>query len=224
MANYLATRIGHGQGKGMAMSEAQQVWEDHYGACERAWSGRVNVRLAEQVESMRPGRALDLGCGEGADAMWLAEHGWDVTAVDISQTALDRAAADTAARELSHRISFERHDLPESFPVGVFQLVSAQFLHSTVALDRAQLLRRAADAVASGGTLVIVDHGAQPPWASKLDDHHHAFPSGDEVVVSLNLVESQWDRIQIAAVEREAFGPAGQRAVVTDNVMVLRRR
>lgn len=206
------------------MSEAQQVWEEHYGACDRVWSGRVNVRLAEQVESMRPGRALDLGCGEGADALWLAEHGWDVTAVDISQTALERAAADATARELAHRISFQRHDLSESFPVGAFDLVSAQFLHSVVALDRAQLLRRGADAVASGGTLMIVDHGAPPPWGSKMDDHHHEFPSGDEVAASLNLIESQWDRVKIAATEREALGPAGQRAVVTDNVMVLRRR
>ena len=56
----------------MAISEAQQAWEEHYGERDRVWSGRVNVRLAELVEPMTPGRALDLGCGEGADAMWLA--------------------------------------------------------------------------------------------------------------------------------------------------------
>ncbi|CPR07108.1 methyltransferase [Mycobacterium bohemicum DSM 44277] len=208
----------------MAMSEAQQVWEAHYGERDRVWSGRVNVRLAELVESMTPGRALDLGCGEGADAIWLAEHGWRVTAVDISQTALDRAAADAAARGLADRIDFRRHDLDATFPDGVFELVSAQFLHSTVPLDRARLLRRAADAVAPGGTLMVVDHGAAPPWASKLDQHHHEFPTADEVVASLNLDESQWARVRVAAVERDALGPAGQRAVLTDNVMILRRR
>ncbi|ORU98274.1 SAM-dependent methyltransferase [Mycobacterium bohemicum] len=206
------------------MSEAQQVWEAHYGERDRVWSGRVNVRLAELVESMTPGRALDLGCGEGADAIWLAEHGWRVTAVDISQTALDRAAADAAARGLADRIDFRRHDLDATFPDGVFELVSAQFLHSTVPLDRARLLRRAADAVAPGGTLMVVDHGAAPPWASKLDQHHHEFPTADEVVASLNLDESQWARVRVAAVERDALGPAGQRAVLTDNVMILRRR
>jgi SAM-dependent methyltransferase len=208
----------------MAMSEAQQKWEEHYGERRRVWSGRVNARLAEVVEPMTPGRALDLGCGEGADALWLAERGWHVTAVDISQTALDRAAADAAARNLAGSIDFQRHDLTQSFPDGVFDLVSAQFLHSTVSMDRAQLLRRAAGVVATGGTLLIVDHGAAPPWASKLDHRHADFPSAKHVVSLLNLDEAQWDRVRAEAVERDAVGPEGQRAVLTDNVMVLRRR
>ncbi|HUO40666.1 MAG TPA: class I SAM-dependent methyltransferase, partial [Mycobacterium sp.] len=181
----------------MATSDARQAWEERYGVRERVWSGRVNIRLAELVEAMTPGRALDLGCGEGADAIWLAEHGWHVTAVDISQTALDRAA-DAVARNLADRIDFQRRDLTESFPAGVFDLVSAQFLHSTVPLDRARLLRRAADVVARRGTLVVVDHAAAPPWASKLDHHHHEFPTADEVVSSLNLDDSQWDRVRVA--------------------------
>ncbi|MGC2652888.1 MAG: class I SAM-dependent methyltransferase [Mycobacterium sp.] len=208
----------------MAMSEAQHAWEKHYGERDRVWSGKVNVRLAELVEAMTPGRALDLGCGEGADAMWLAEHGWHVTAVDISQTALERATADAVARNLADSIDFQRRNLNESFPGGVFELVSAQFLHSTVSLDRAQLLRRAANAVAPGGTMVVVDHGAAPPCASEVNPHHHEFPTGDEVVSSLNLDDSQWDRVKVAAVEREARGPAGQQTVLTDNVMVFRRR
>jgi SAM-dependent methyltransferase len=222
MARNLARSFSRGQGDGMAMSEAQQVWEEHYREGDRVWSGRVNVRLAELVEPMTPGRALDLGCGEGADAMWLAEHGWHVTAVDISQTALERAAIDAMARNLAESIDFQRHDLSESFPGGVFELVSAQFLHSTVPLDRARLLRRAADAVAPGGTMVVVDHGAAPPWAWEVI-RHHEFPTGDEVVSSLNLDNSQWDRIRVAAVERDVLGPAGQQTVVTDNVMVFRR-
>jgi SAM-dependent methyltransferase len=206
----------------MAISEAQQAWEEHYGKQDRMWSGQVNVRLAELVEPLPPGRALDLGCGEGADAIWLAEHGWQVTAVDISQTALDRAAVDTANRNLASRIDFQRHDLTESFPSGVFDLVSAQFLHSTVPMDRARVLRRAADAVAAGGRLMVVDHGAAPPWAS--EHHHHDFATADEVVSSLKLDESQWDKVRVAAVERDALGPAGREAVLADNVMVLRRR
>jgi SAM-dependent methyltransferase len=208
----------------MAMSEAQEAWDEHYGERRRVWSGRVNARLAEVVEPMTPGRALDLGCGEGADALWLAEHGWYVTAVDISRTALDRAAADAAARNLERSIDFQRHDLTEGLPDGVFDLVSAQFLHSTVPMDRAQLLRRAAGAVASGGTMLIVDHGAAPPWASKPDHHHHEFESAEHVVTLLNLDDAQWDRVRVEAVEREAVGPEGQHAVLTDNVMVLRRR
>jgi SAM-dependent methyltransferase len=207
----------------MGMSEARQAWEEHYGERERVWSGRVNVRLAELVDPMTPGRALDLGCGEGADAMWLAERGWHVTAVDISQTALDRAAADAAARDVAGSIDFRRRDVTESLPEGVFDLVSAQFLHSTVPMDRAAVLRRAAAAVAPGGTLLVVDHAAAPPW-SKPDHHHHEFPSAAQVVESLNLDETQWERVRVEAVDRDVVGPDGRRAVLTDNVIVLRRR
>jgi SAM-dependent methyltransferase len=207
----------------MAMSEAQQSWEEHYSERGQIWSGRVNVRLAEVVEPMTPGTALDLGCGEGGDAAWLAEHGWHVTAVDIAQTALDRAIAFAQARNMADRIVFQRCDTTESFPDGVFDLISAQFLHSKVPMNRARLLRTAADAVAPGGTLLIVDHAAPPPWTSKLD-HHHEFPSADQVIASLNLDESQWDRVRVEAVDRDATGPEGQHVVWTDNVMVLRRR
>ena len=207
----------------MAMSDAQHAWEERYGERERVWSGRVNVRLAEVADSMTPGRALDLGCGEGADAIWLAEHGWHVTAVDISQTALDRARDDAAARNLLDRIDFQRRDLTETFPDGTFDLVSAQFLHSTLEWDRTQLLRRAVETVVPGGTLLIVDHAAAPPWAQH-HHHHHDFPSAEGVVASLNLDAAQWVRERVESVEREATGPDGQHAVLTDNVMVLRRR
>jgi len=207
----------------MSMSDAQQVWEEHYTERDCAWSGRANVRLVEVAESLPPGRALDLGCGEGGDAMWLAERGWQVVAVDISETALARAAEDARARNVLERIDFQRHDLPHTFVEGVFDLVSAQFLHSMVELDRPRLLRMGAEAVSAGGTLLIVDHAGPPPWASKLD-HHHEFPSADEVVASLSLDDSEWERVRVEAVDREATGPDGQVGTWTDNVIVLRRR
>ena len=71
--------------------------------------------------------------------------------------------------------------------------------------------------------MLVVDHDAASPWASKLD-HHHEFPSAEEVVSSLNLDESQWDRVRANALERDAVGPEGQHGVLVDNVMVLRRR
>ena len=205
------------------MSEAQQHWDDHYGERARVWSGRVNARLAEVAESLTPGRALDLGCGEGADALCLVERGWQVVAVDISGIALQRAADDARARDLPGSIDFQQHDLSDSFPVGRFDLVSAQFLHSTVRLDRVQALRKAADAVDPGGLLIIVDHGAAPPWTSKLS-HDHEFPSAEEVVYSLDLRDAEWEQVRVEAVEREAVGPDGEIGTLTDNVIVLRRR
>jgi SAM-dependent methyltransferase len=111
----------------------------------------------------------------------------------------------------------------ESFPDGVFDLVSAQFLHSKLPMDRARLLRSAAGAVAPGGTLLIVDHAAPPPGMSKLD-HHHEFPGTEEVLASLNLDAAQWDRVRVESVDRDATDRDGQHFVWTDNVMVLRRR
>jgi SAM-dependent methyltransferase len=204
-------------------TDAKAHWEEHYGERDRVWSGRVNARLAEVVSTLQPGRALDLGCGEGGDACWLAERGWTVAAVDISDTALQRAAADADTRGLGDRIEFAQHDLSDSFPDGTFDLISAQFLHSTIPLDRPRILKNAADAVRPNGLLLIVDHAGPPPWASKLA-HHHEFPSAEEVVVSLELDDGEWERVRMAAVERQATGPDGQQRMLVDNVIVLRRR
>ncbi|MBI3225400.1 MAG: NAD(P)/FAD-dependent oxidoreductase [Mycolicibacterium cosmeticum] len=199
-------------------STAAQHWDRHYGERERIWSGRVNKHLADTAGALSPGRALDLGCGEGGDAIWLARNGWQVVATDISGVALQRAVDD--AGEVRERIDFQRHDFAESFPAGEFDLVSAQFLHSMVPLDRTAVLRRAVDAVAPGGRLVIVDHGAAPPWSKHKD---YPFPTVDEVLASLELGDG-WDRLRAEPVERDATGPDGEHGHLIDNVMVLQRR
>jgi SAM-dependent methyltransferase len=200
----------------------KEHWEARYGERERIWSGRVNAQLPELVAGLPAGRALDLGCGEGGDAMWLAEHGWQVKAVDISETALGRAADEARERGVLDRIEFEPHDLSDSFPDGRFDLVSAQFLHSFVRLERPQILRNAADALDPGGVLVIVDHGAAPPF-SKNVPHDHPFPSAEEVIDGLDLAPGDWERVRVDAVDREATGPDGQQVTLQDNVIVLRR-
>ncbi len=201
---------------------AKDYWEAHYGERERIWSGRVNVQLAAVVGDLNPGRALDLGCGEGGDAIWLAEKGWHVTAVDVSETALARAAAEARVRGVLDRIDFQHHDLSDSFPVGSFDVVSAQFLHSTVRLERPQILRRAADAVVPGGLLVIVDHAAGPPWSQKIP-HDHPFPSTEEVLGELALPDDEWERVRVEVVDRDGADPDGRPFTWRDNVMVLRR-
>ena len=203
--------------------EAKTYWEEHYGERERIWSGRVNVQLAAVVGELPAGRALDLGCGEGGDAVWLAERGWSVVAVDVSETALARAAGEAEARGVLDRIDFQRHDLSDSFPDGTFDLASAQFLHSTVRLERPAILRKAAAAVAPGGLLVVVDHAAPPPFSKKVP-HDHPFPSPEEVLAELNLPVAEWDRVRVEVVERAGTDPDGQPFTWRDNLMVLRRR
>ena len=99
--------------------DVEAFWDNLYlsrASGENIWSGQVNAQLATEVDGLAPGRALDLGCGEGGDAVHLARLGWQVTAVDVSRTALSRAAAAAAAAGLDSRIDFERHDLTPPSP------------------------------------------------------------------------------------------------------------
>lgn len=203
--------------------DVQKHWDDRYAEKDRIWSGRVNAQLAAIAEPLTPGRALDLGCGEGGDAVWLAEHDWQVLATDVSETALARAAAEAGSRGVLDRIDFQHHDLSDSFPDGEFDLVSAQYFHSFVRLERPQILRRAASALRPGGLLVIVDHGAPPPWASQ-EVHDHPFPSADDVLAELDLPEADWERVRVETVDRPTIDPDGNSATIQDNLMVLRRR
>ncbi|MBO2450761.1 methyltransferase domain-containing protein [Actinomadura barringtoniae] len=203
-----------------ATDEAERFWEERYQRSDRIWSGRVNPVMAEIVEPLKPGRVLDLGCGEGGDAVWLARQGWRVTGVDISATALERAAVHVAEAGVAERVTFERHDLATDFPEGEFDLVSAQFLQSPVDFPRDEVLRRAAGAVAVGGVLLIVEHGAAPPWS----DHAHAdFPTAQETFDVLRLDPARWTAERVDAPEREATGPDGHTGILTDNVIVARR-
>ncbi|PRY40745.1 class I SAM-dependent methyltransferase [Umezawaea tangerina] len=197
------------------MTEA--FWEELYQARDRVWSGKPNRFLVDVVEPLTPGTALDLGCAEGADAVWLAGRGWKVTAVDVSPTALRRAEA--AAEGLG--ISFERHDLGETFPEGTYDLVSAQFLQSPVEFPREEVLRRAAAAVAPGGLLLVVEHASAPPWSGMGGDVR--LPTAAETLAGLRLEDGAWTVERADAPERETTGPEGQTATVADNVIAVKR-
>ncbi|HEX3650002.1 MAG TPA: class I SAM-dependent methyltransferase, partial [Pseudonocardiaceae bacterium] len=102
----------------MSEQTAEQFWEGFYQERDAIWSGRPNPLLVREIGSLQPGSVLDLGCGEGADAVWLARQGWRVTAVDISATALERAAGHADAAGVGDRIEWVRHDLSRSVPTG----------------------------------------------------------------------------------------------------------
>lgn len=197
---------------------SEDFWDDHYRANQRVWSGRPNAVLVDVVEPLPPGTALDLGCAEGADALWLATRGWRVTAADVSPTALKRAEAHAA--DLGVAVDFQHHDLHRTFPEGTFDLVSAQYLQSPVDFPRARVLRRAAAAVAPGGLLLVVAHGSAAPWSW---DQDAVFPTPEESLAELDLDPAQWRTERLGAPQRVANGPDGQTATVSDIVIAVRR-
>jgi SAM-dependent methyltransferase len=206
------------------VASAEQYWEDRYRDEGRVWSGRPNPLLVREVTPMQPGTALDLGCGEGGDAIWLAERGWQVTAVDVSATALRRGADHAREAGVAAMIRWERHDLSRSFPPGSFDLVSAQFLHSPVAGDgeREEILRRAAAAVAPGGVLLVAGHAGWPSWQDDPPFEHH-FPTTAEVLDTLDLEPGGWVVELEEVVRRDLPAPDGRPGVREDNVLRVRR-
>ncbi|MEV4128410.1 class I SAM-dependent methyltransferase [Nocardia sp. NPDC049707] len=208
--------------EGTATGNTQEFWEGFYQDRDQVWTGNPNPLLVREAAGLEPGTALDLGCGEGADAVWLAGRGWRVTAVDVSVTALRRAAAHADEAGLGEHITFAEHDLAQSFPEGMFDLVSAQFFHSPVAQEqeRAKVLRRAAEAVQSGGVLLIAGHAGWPSFVEHRHDVH--FPTMDEVLADLAL-GADWSVETRDAVEREVTWPEGQVGLRTDTVLRIRR-
>ncbi|GIJ51576.1 methyltransferase [Virgisporangium aliadipatigenens] len=202
------------------MSALSEHWEGHYSGTGRHWTGRPNPLLVSTVSDLPPGRALDLGCGEGGDAVWLARQGWDVTAVDVSANALERTRALASSAGVLVRTS--RHDLSSSFPAGEFELVSAQYFHSPVEFPREAALRRAASAVVPGGLLLIVDHGAAPPWSPYAHDGTY-FPTPAETLAALALDPAAWSVERVEALERETTGPGGMTGTLVDNIIAVMR-
>jgi SAM-dependent methyltransferase len=206
-----------------------QFWESRYAGAGQVWSGRPNEALLAVAADLPAGRALDLGCGEGGDSIWLAGHGWQVTGIDVSRTAIARAAAAANAAGIPHgRIRWRARDLASWTDDGRYDLVSACFLQSPVELPRTDILRRAADRVATGGHLLIVSHAAFPPWAAHLDGHRldgpeHRFLSPAEQVDDLQLPQPDWEVLLAGIRPRTATGPDGEQAVLDDAVVLLRR-
>ncbi|WP_328336609.1 class I SAM-dependent methyltransferase [Streptomyces violaceus] len=206
----------------MSTTDAVAFWDGVYADRPAPGGPQPNVRLTETVTGLPSGDVLDLGCGDGGDALWLARRGWHVTAVDISAVAVERLSALARAHGLGDRVTTVRADLLESCPPGQFDLVCAHYLHTPFDMDRAIVLRSAAHALRPGGRLLVVDHGSAAPWSWNQDPDIR-YPSPREVAAGIDLAPRTWTVERADAPRRVATGPDGRTAEVTDHVLLIRR-
>ena len=194
-------------------------WDTRYGGAEQMWSGDPNGALVAETGGLEPGRALDVGCGEGADAVWLARRGWQVTALDVSRVALDRAQRH--AHEAGVRVAWLHAGLVEAdLPPGGFDLVSAQYPVLRKTPD-AVAERTLAGLVAPGGTLLVVHHDVDPAHVHEggFDPALYALPAD----VAAVLDEEEW-RIEVDDRRPRSVSTGAGAEHVQDVVLRARRR
>jgi thioredoxin reductase/SAM-dependent methyltransferase len=200
---------------------SEEGWDERYRSHPTAiWSGNPNPGLLAAAAELPPGRALDVGCGEGADALWLAENGWQVDAADISSVALGRAAAH--GRERNLEVNWMHADLLASPPeAGAYDLVNAQFLHLP-RKERQELYAALAEAVRPGGTLLIVAHHPSDLATSVRRPHlPEMFFTPEELVAELD--PARWQIVVADTRPRTATDGEGVTVTVHDTLLQARR-
>ena len=205
----------------------QEYWDDRYGTAGgmdgagQLWSGQPNAQLVAQAADLAPGTALDAGCGEGADAIWLARRGWTVTAVDVSAVALERAAdaAAAAGDEVARLITWRRADLSSWDPGPArYDLVSAQYMYLPLA-ELEALQSRLAAAVRPGGTLLVVGH--HPGDMHATVSQAGLARTAEEIAASLD--RDEWE-VTVADGVGRSVEWEGQPVTVRDTVLRAARR
>nr|WP_239029223.1 class I SAM-dependent methyltransferase [Pseudonocardia acidicola] len=181
-----------------------------------------NPHLVAEAADLAPGRALDAGCGNGAEAVWLAERGWHVTAVDIATTALCRARKYAEEAGVANRIDWVEADLTDwTPPEDHFELVTTHYVHP--AASHGALFDRLAAWVAPGGTLLVVGHRATDERAvhGHAPPHEATFTAEDSAA---GLDRDQWDIAAAEARTRTVTGSDGQEMTLHDAVLRARKR
>ncbi len=187
----------------------RDAWDARYATGELVWSAEPNRFLVAEVAGLAPGRALDVACGEGRNAIWLAERGWTVTGVDFSPVALDKARRLAAGRSVT--VAWELADVTDDTPITAqFDLVIVMYLHVPEP-QRGIAFGRAASAVAPGGTLLVVGHDITNPqagWGGPQDPGVLYGP--DDVVADLDGLEI----VKATRVDRPVPTPDGDKIAI----------
>jgi len=213
-----ATGHHHDHERRDGLGPGDEDWDERYSASEQVWSGNPNGALLAEAAGLAPGRALDVGCGEGADAVWLARAGWDVTALDVSGVALERAARH--AREEGVTVHWVHRGLVEAdLPAGSFDLVTVHYpaLPRTAARDAERALTAA---VAPGGTLLVVHHAHNLETA-----HEHGFDPAEYVAPAdvAALLDEDW-AVEVDEVRPRTVPASGGGTQHSHDVVLRARR
>lgn len=196
----------------------QARWDARYAEREQLWSGQPNGALVTEIAGLTPGRVLDVGCGEGADAVWLARQGWDVTALEVSGVALERAALH--ARDAGVTVRWVHAGLAEAqLAPASFDLVSAQY-PALLRTPDAAAERALLDAVAPGGVLLLVHHAGMDthvPEDNSFDPADYVWPT-----MVAALLDDDW-RLEVDE-ERPRPVPEGGAGAHHVNDLVVRAR
>ncbi|MET9674602.1 class I SAM-dependent methyltransferase [Streptomyces sp. NPDC006482] len=194
-------------------------WDSRYADRQQLWSGRPNGALVVEVAGLTPGRVLDVGCGEGADAVWLARGGWDVTALEVSGVALERAAGH--ARDAGTTVRWVHAALTEAgLPPASFDLVSAQY-PALLRTPDAAAERALLSVVAPGGVLLLVHHAGmdtRPTDESGFDPADYVWPS-----MVAALLDDDWV-VEVDEQRPRVAPDGGAGAHHTDDVVLRARR
>lgn len=190
---------GHGEGRHGESAHAAQMfepesWDERYSGADDVWTGGPNAQLVAEAASLVPGTALDVGCGEGGDVLWLASQGWRVTGADFSAAGLARAAAHASRAGLADRTDWWQVDARTFDAAGrSYDLVTTHFLHPPDGGMR-DVVTRLAGAVAPGGHLLVVGHAPSEVFTQLSQAHRDAMwraadlldalPRGFEVLVA----------------------------------------
>ncbi|MEW1605212.1 MFS transporter [Streptomyces sp. NPDC093808] len=199
-------------------------WDQRYHQPNPLWSGQPNPALVEAASALVPGTALEAGCGEGADALWLAQAGWQVTGTDFSAQALARAADHTPAA-LAGRLTWQKADIrtwtPHDDGAPCYDLVTASFLHFPSPL-RLAVFAALASRVARDGHLVIIGH-----HPSDLDTAMPRPPEPDIFYTADDLIDDlpahAWKPVTRTARPRTATTPDGRQVTIHDTVLTAQR-